>query len=139
MNSSDQHKQDLEPVRGLLEARLRARMRETAGDSHPDDDVINAFVEGRLDENESHAIVSHLIVCSPCLHLTAQLIRLQPVIEDTTEAVIAESEPGPLQRFFDRLAIGVVPAADEDVVFAYQDNGESEAEDESKEDDKTDA
>ena len=48
MNSSEQHRQDFEPVRRLLEARLKARMRETAGsagDRHPDDDVINAFVE----------------------------------------------------------------------------------------------
>jgi hypothetical protein len=30
-----------------------------------------------------------------------------------------------LQRFFDRLASGVLPSMQEDAVFAYQDNGEA--------------
>lgn len=135
MKSTEQHNQEFEPVRRLLDVRLKARLRAAAeAANHPDDDVINAFVEGQLDDSESGSLVSHLIACGSCLHLTAQLIRLQPETEEV-EAT-REAEPGPLQRFFDRLSIGVMPPADEDVVFAYQDNGESEKEDESKTDEE---
>ncbi len=133
MKSTEQHNQEFEPVRRLLDVRLKARMSAAAdAANHPDDDVINAFVEGRLDDSESRSLVSHLITCRSCLHLTAQLIRLQPDTEDAGETIAPEAERGPLQRFFDRLSIGAMPPADEDVVFAYQDNGETKSEEENK-------
>lgn len=123
----------------LIAVRLKARLgdEELANAAHPDDDVINAFVEGTLDDRESRALASHLVNCASCLHLTAQLIRLDPAVEEVSSAAVAEEERGPLQRFFDRLTTGIAPSIDEDAVFAYQDNGESNKSDNAEADPKS--
>ena len=116
-------------IQRLIDVRLKIRMREEAAAraaavaSHPDEDVINAFVEGWLEESKSDSLTSHLVSCASCLHLTAQLIRFDPET-DETGAVVANEDEGPLQRFFDRLASGVIPPVQEDAVFAYHDTGE---------------
>ena len=78
---------------------------------------------GRIEIRFAH---SHLVSCPSCLHLTAQLIRFDPEMDEAASAG-AEVDDGPLQRFFDRLASGVLPSMQEDAVFAYQDNGEANA------------
>jgi len=145
MNSAEKQKGDpqVAAIRRLIDARLKARTRRNAARAvaaHPDEDVINAFVEGWLEESESKSLISHLVSCPSCLHLTAQLIRLDPATEDVVSPSAA-ADQGPLQRFFERLATGVMPSIQEDAVFAYQDQGEtesaekSEPEDESSKDD----
>ena len=130
MNSAEKQKGDpqVAAIRRLIDARLKARTRQDAEArgvaAHPDEDSINAFVEGWLEESKSKSLISHLVSCPSCLHLTAQLIRLDPATEETTSSTL-DVEPGPLQRFFDRLASGVTPIQ-EDAVFAYQDNAESD-------------
>ena len=122
------HNFEANAMRLLVGARLKARMSDEAQaraiSEHPDDDVINAFVEGQLDEVESQSLTSHLVKCRSCLHLTARLIRLQPETEEIERAPAAEQDSGPLQRFVDRLTGGVLPSAGEDAVFAYHDTGE---------------
>ncbi|HEU5237915.1 MAG TPA: hypothetical protein VFU37_12330 [Pyrinomonadaceae bacterium] len=130
MNSAEKQKGDpqVAAIRRLIDARLKARTRQDAAaravTAHPDEDVINAFVEGWLEESRSKSLISHLISCPSCLHLTAQLIRFDPATEETTSSTL-DVEPGPLQRFFDRLASGMIPIQ-EDAVFAYQDKEESD-------------
>src|SRR5262245_988474 len=114
----------------LIGARLRARLRDEPA-AHPDDDVINAFVEGTLDDAELHSLTTHLVGCSSCLHLTAQLIRLEPEEEEPVSLKPSQDEPGPLQRFFDRLSDELTPSF-EDSVFAYQDPTKADSEDKSK-------
>jgi len=125
MNSAEKQKGDpqVAAIRLLIDARLKARTRQDAA-AHPDEDVINAFVEGWLEESKSKSLVSHLVSCSSCLHLTAHLIRFDPAAEDVYSPS-TEADQGPLQRFFDRLATGVVPSMQEDAVFAYQETDES--------------
>lgn len=140
MKSADKQKGDpqVAAIRQLIDVRLKARMRDEAlsraAAAHPDEDVINAFVEGWLDESKADWLTSHLVSCASCLHLTAQLIRYDPEM-DETEIPSAAKEQGPLQRFFDRLASGLAPIQ-EDAVFAYQDNGETDKVDEKSESDK---
>lgn len=145
MNMAEKQKGDpqVAAIRRLIDARLKVRTRQNAARAvaaHPDEDSINAFVEGWLEESESKSLISHLVSCPSCLHLTAQLIRFDPATEDVVSPSAA-ADQGPLQRFFERLATGVMPSVQEDAVFAYQDKGEtesaekSEPEDESSKDD----
>lgn len=130
MKSADQKKGDpqVAGIRRLIDVRLKARMRDDAiartAAAHPDEDVINAYVEGWLEESKADSLTSHLVSCPSCLHLTAQLIRFDPEMDEAASPG-ADVDQGPLQRFFDRLASGVLPSIGEDAVFAYQDNGES--------------
>jgi len=130
MKSAEKQKGDpqVTAIRRLIDVRLKARMRDeaiaSAAAAHPDDDVINAFVEGWLEESKADSLTSHLVSCAACLHLTAQLIRYDPEM-DEADSPSPDVDQGPLQRFFDRLASGVLPSISEDAVFAYQDNGES--------------
>jgi len=129
MKSAEQQKGDpqVTAIRRAIEVRLKARMRDEAARAvaaHPDEDVINAYVEGWLEESKADSLTSHLVSCASCLHLTAQLIRFDPEMDEAA-APSADVDEGPLQRFFDRLASGVLPSMGEDAVFAYQDNGES--------------
>jgi len=131
MNMAEKQKGDpqVAAIRRLIDARLKARTRQNAARAvagHPDEDVINAFVEGWLEESDSKSLISHLVSCPSCLHLTAQLIRSDPATEDVVSPSAA-ADQGPLQRFFERLATGVMPSTQEDAVFAYQDKGETES------------
>jgi hypothetical protein len=122
-------------LRRLIEFRLKARLRdETSSKSftpHPDEDMVNALVEGQLRDAESRYLVSHLVNCASCLHLTAEMVRRMPEINEISDLNIDQEKPGPLQRLLGSVA-GWVPAIKEDAVFAYQEKeepGESEKKD----------
>jgi hypothetical protein len=118
-------------IRRLIDIRLKARLSDknlsSASADHPDDDLVNAFVEGRLEDAESLSVISHLVSCTSCLHLTAQLARFEPEMDEVSSTSTSDEDPGPLQRFFDRLATGVMPSINEDAVFAYEEKKESDA------------
>ena len=128
MKSAEQQKGDpqVAAIRRAIDVRLKARMRDEAiaraAAAHPDEDVINAYVEGWLEESKADSLTSHLTSCPSCLHLTAQLIRFDPEMDEATSP--AADDQGPLQRFFDRLASGVMPSIDEHAVFAYEEKDE---------------
>lgn len=127
MKHTEQQNGDFESaaIRRLIDLRLKARLRDKSlSDSHPDDDVVSAFVEGQLEDAESLSVISHLVGCTSCLHLTAQLARFEPEADEVAHASPPEETPGPLQRFFDRLAMNVSPSLEEDVVFAYEEKKE---------------
>ena len=111
----------------LIEIRLKARLSEgTSSRSitpHPNEDLINAFVESELSEAESHYLVSHLVECASCLHLTAELIRHEPVTDEINNLSPVQEQPGPFQRFIDSFATHV-STLNEDAVFAYQEKEE---------------
>lgn len=129
MKSAEQQKGDpqLAAIRRLIGIRLKARMRDEAIShavaAHPDEDIINAFVEGWLEESKADSLTSHLVSCASCLHMTAQLIRFDPGM-DEAGSLSADADQSPLQRFFDRLASGIVPSREEHAVFAYEEKDE---------------
>jgi len=88
-------------------------------EAHLDEDALAAFVEGRLREDESATVVSHLLSCGSCRGASALLIRLEslPIEDDVT---IPEQSPSRLRQFLADLASQVVPSSGEDAVFAYQ-------------------
>jgi hypothetical protein len=122
----------------LVAERLKLRLggENLSGESpeHLDDDSMAAFVEGHLEDAQARPIISHLVNCASCLHLTAQLIRYEAETEEVSGAGLPDESAGPLRRFFDRLASGAVPSLGEDVVFAY-----NEKENRSKEEAEPDA
>ena len=128
MKSGEHQKGDpqVAAIRRAIDVRLKARMRDEAiaraAAAHPDEDVINAYVEGWLEESKADSLTSHLVSCASCLHLTAQLIRFDPEIDEAASPTA--DDQGPLQRFFDRLASGVMPSIDEHAVFAYEEKDE---------------
>lgn len=130
MKHTEQQNGDFESaaIRRLIDLRLKARLRDkTVSDSpaaHPDDDVVSAFVDGQLEDSESLSVISHLVSCTSCLHLTAQLARFERELDEVGSAGTPDEAPGPLQRFFDRLSTSVTPSLGEDAVFAYEEKKE---------------
>jgi hypothetical protein len=114
---------ETEAIRRLIDRRLKTRLSAEAVvahfDDHPDDDSIAAFVEGRLEDNESSPLISHLVQCSSCRYTTAQLVRLESQVDPESEATADES-PGRMRSFIESLAARITPSSEEDVVFAYQ-------------------
>ncbi len=85
--------------------------------SHVDEDMIAAFVEGRLTDTECKPILSHLAACGLCRRTSAQFVQLENQIDD--EPADAPEEPGRLEALLSRLR-SAVPSANDEVVFAYE-------------------
>src|SRR5215203_2868312 len=84
-------------IQGLLDRYLN-RQSAASGlstqQNHLDEDSLTAFVEGNLSARESKPIVSHLVDCSFCRHVTAELVRLDLAFADeNVNAVVQESQP----------------------------------------------
>jgi len=104
-----------------------------AAETHLDEDALSAFTEGRLSETESAPVVRHLVACSFCRHITAQLVRLDSEVGETQAPAQtpAQEEPGRIRRLLDGLAERVFTSSDDEAVFAYH----APAEDFEKEED----
>lgn len=117
-------------------------------DTHLDEDALSAYIEGRLSETESLPVVKHLVACSFCRHITAQLVRLDSEIpESATQHTAQEEEPGRIRRLLADLASRVFASHEDDAVFAYHapaedfkkdENGQDGADKESKQDEAKD-
>jgi hypothetical protein len=115
---------EMEAIRYIIHQRLRSCPEvETVPigfEAHLDEDAISAFVDGRIGENESASIVSHLVACGSCRDATARLIRLESFSIADDEVTTPEESPSRLRQFLADLATQVVPSSGEDAVFAYQ-------------------
>lgn len=70
-------------IQGLLDRFLRVRSaNKNFNDNHLDEDSLTAFVEGKISERESPAIVQHLTDCSFCLHITGELAKMNAVFAE---------------------------------------------------------
>jgi hypothetical protein len=117
-------------IRQLIDRRLKTRLSTEVvahSDDHIDDDLISAFVEGRLDANESAPLISHLVKCSACRYTTAQLVRLESQVDHESEPA-ADDSPGRMRSFIDSLTARITPPFEEDAVFAYQNPEPEESE-----------
>lgn len=127
----------MSPMQQLIELRLKERLLEeslaNAEQTHPDDDLINAFVEGSLEDAESASLIAHLVTCADCLHLTSQLVRFTPEMDEVSSAAGPADDQGPLRRFLDRVAQGAMPSIEQDAVFAYEEKSPAAEPDEQTE------
>lgn len=119
-------------IQGLLEQYLRLRASDRdltqAGDRHLDEDSLNAFVEGNIGEREATPILTHLLDCSFCRHVTAELARLDFAFAETDRAdAIAESrEPAKVSEVLSGI-LSRIFGTNDGAVFAHQESEEEES------------
>ena len=84
-------------IQGLLDRFLKISSAENntfTTENHLDEDTLSAFVEGNLREREAKPVVSHLVDCSFCRNITAQLVRLDLAFAGETETIpVTETQP----------------------------------------------
>ncbi|MEJ7847432.1 MAG: hypothetical protein WKF92_04995 [Pyrinomonadaceae bacterium] len=119
-------------MQGLIDGYLKARpsgMNPASEGSHLDEDSLAAFVDGNLNEREARPVIGHLIDCSFCRHITADLVRLDlafaenevisPIPENHQPARVSEVLSGLLSRIF---------GTSDGAVFAHQEEDEENKE-----------
>lgn len=126
-----------ETIQGLLDRYLKAKRQNTAysgHDNHLDEDTITAFVEGKTGERESHGIVKHLVDCSFCLHITAEMARLNYAFADEELPVsnVTQSEPASISSVLSGLLSRIFGTSD-GAVFAHHEEEEKKDDDDKKE------
>ena len=125
-------------IREMIGQRLKAvavaELSNVPVQSHLDEDVIAAFVEGRLLDNECQPVLAHLAACGACRRASAQMVQLENQVDAEPESDSVE-DPGRLESLLSKFG-SLVPTAGEDVVFAYQN---PEGEDKSKQSPNTPA
>lgn len=113
-----------------LKVRSAADMNGSANGPHLDHDSLAAFTEGNLSEREAKPIVSHLVDCSFCRHVTAELVRLDMAFSESPAiAPIAEtSEPTKVSEVLSGLFSKIFGTSD-GAVFAHNEEDEKEKKD----------
>ena len=114
-------------IQGLLDRFLRSqvsRNNSATQERHLDEDLLAAFTEGNLGEREALPIVSHLVNCSFCRHVTAELVRLDLAFADEEVRVAAnENQPSKISEVLNNLLSRIFGTSDS-AVFAHQENEE---------------
>jgi hypothetical protein len=134
------HKGNLKPteedstIQGLLGNYLRFRSANAVVDNkqkHLDEDSLTAFVEGNMSERESTPVLSHLVDCSFCRHVTAELVKLDFAFageEISAPAAAMKTEPTSVSDVLNNLLSRIFgSSAEGSAVLAHQ---EPEKEDE---------
>jgi anti-sigma factor RsiW len=120
-----------ETIRGMIAQRLKAvaaaELSNVPAQPHLDEDMIAAFVEGRLQNNECQPVLAHLAACGACRRASAQIVQLENQIDAEPGSDVAD-EPGRLESLLSKFG-SLVPSTGEEVVFAYQNPDEEEAND----------
>src|SRR5215213_9732869 len=125
-------------IQGLLDRYLN---RQAAGalstqENHLDEDSLTAFVEGNLSARESKPIVSHLVDCSFCRHVTAELVRLDLAFADEqVQTVVQENQPSKISEVLNNLLVRIFGTNDS-AVFAHHETEEQAENKEDKSEDK---
>lgn len=120
-------------IRGLLAEYLTSHKASNVVTPHVDHDTLAAFTEGNLNERESIPVVSHLVDCSFCRHITADLVRLE--LEFAGEHVAAKvpsEQPSRISQVLSSL-LAKMFGTTENTVFAHHED-EKKDEDPEKED-----
>jgi hypothetical protein len=125
-------------IQGLIDQYLKLRVGPAASEgTHLDENSLAAFAEGSLNEREAKPIVSHLVACSFCRHISAELVRLDlafaeneaiaPAAENREPSRVSEVLSGLLSRIF-----GTTDGA----VFAHTEDDDKDDKKEKSEDKK---
>ena len=133
MENSGQLNSQERKMQGLIDGFLKVHSENTAAvqNTHLDEDSLAAFTEGNLNAREARPIISHLVACSFCRHITAELVRLDLAFAET-EAINVNAEnrePSKVSEVLSGLLSRIFGTSD-GAVFAHNE------EDEDKKDDK---
>lgn len=139
MNNKGQINSEELRIQGLVDNYLRFRSSNSTSnnDKHLDEDTLTAFVEGNLSQRESAPALRHLVDCSFCRHVTAELVRLDFAFAGEGAAITAaarESEPTSVSDVLSSLLSRIFGTSDS-AVLAHQEP-EEEKKEEKKEEDK---
>jgi hypothetical protein len=118
--------QDLK-IRQLINSFLRLRASSDVSslkEQHLDEDSFAAFIEGNLGERETQPILTHLVNCSFCRNVTAELIRLDfAFAEPIAEAYEVSNTPSKVSEVLNNL-LSRIFGSNDSVVFAHQESEE---------------
>ena len=112
----------------FLNSRSTAAGSHVSQDSHLDEDLLSAFVEGSLNRRESNAAVKHLADCSFCRQMTTELIKMDFVFADETAksyAKVGNNEPSKISEVLSGLMSRLFGSG-EAAVFAHEEKPENE-------------
>ena len=123
-------------IQGLVEGflKLRTTNNNLSSESwHLDEDLLSAFVEGNLNPRESQPIVSHLVDCSFCRHITTELVRLDMAFagEEVRAVETQIEQPSKISEVLNGLLTRIFGTSDA-AVFAHQEDEDKEKDEESK-------
>lgn len=95
---------------------------ETFGGQHLDEDTTAAFAEGKLNVRQTEPVIKHLVGCSFCRHVTAELVKLDSAFAETESPLAAAFEKDEPSKVSDVLSglLSRIFASSDDAVFAYQ-------------------
>lgn len=111
-------------IQGLLDRYLNRQTANGLAENHLDEDSLTAFVEGNLNERESKPIVSHLVDCSFCRHVTTELVRLDFAFAgEPIQAIVPEKEPSKVSEVLNGLLARLFGTGDS-AVFAHHETEE---------------
>jgi len=127
-------------IQSLLDRFLRLRVSSDVllpEEQHLDEDSIAAFVEGNLQEREAQPIVKHLVDCSFCRHVTAELVRLDFALadEDVLQVAVADEKPSRVSEVLNGLLSRIFGTTD-GAVFAHHEKEDTEKPDNTEENKK---
>ncbi len=119
--------QDIQ-IQGVIDRYLRTKAafdNSTAQQiQHLDEDALTAFTEGSLSRREAEPIVKHLIDCSFCRHVTAELIKLDLAFAaDDVQVAASETQPAKISEVLSNLISRIFGTAD-GAVFAHEEKDE---------------
>jgi hypothetical protein len=113
-------------IQGILAKYLTSRRPTNPGGGHLDQDTLAAFTEGSLTELEARPAVSHLVDCSYCRHITAQLVRLDlEFAEEAAPALSQDTQPAKISEVLSGL-LSKMFGTSENAVFAHEDKDKDE-------------
>ena len=126
MNSQEAMMQGL--IGRYLKVRSANERNTVAKGPHLDNDSLAAFTEGNLSELEARPMVSHLVDCSFCRHVTAELNRLDLAFADNSvmSPAAETSEPSRVSEVLSGLLSRIFGTSD-GAVFAHNEEKDEEA------------
>ena len=126
-------------IQGILDRYLRLKTSSNSFSEkiHLDEDSVAAFVEGNLQEREAQPIITHLVDCSFCRHVTSELVRLDFALADegTAQIAVEDGKPSKVSEVLSGLLSRMFGTTD-GAVFAHQEKEEDTEKPENSEENK---
>lgn len=133
MANNGQMNPEEKKIQAIVAGYLASGAAKHSGDQagpHLDEDSVAAFAEGNLSELEARPIVSHLVDCSFCRHVTAEIIRLDAAFAEQEIAVPeVAAEPAKISDVLSNLFSKIFGSGD-GAVFAHEEKDEKKEEQE---------
>lgn len=115
-------------IQDLLSGYLRSSRSssDAVSGKHLDQDTIAAFTDGVLSDRESAPVISHLVDCSFCLHVSAEIIKLNDAFGEMSATMpITRNEPTSVSEVLNGLFAKIFGTSD-GAVFAHNEDERSE-------------